>query len=252
MRAPFALLCLTGCLLLGGCQEITPPVRHRLTGIDQSQEEAKAWALQRIRLGDLHLQAGYYDLAYENYWVAYRRWSQDFTQGSTADFDLLLRSLRLPVTQAINAPGLPHSTIARITLALELQQKYRLLAANFEHFAGEDQAGTRENAVHYLIAAGYYYHLGGLPHYALPPLKRAIAIDPSSLEALQNLAEVSAALEDYTAAISYWRMIRVISNRFDAGHPQEGAIRAYYQEESARKLEDLEARLAAQQPSRRR
>jgi len=60
------LLPLLGLLFLNGCQEITPPVIRQLPGFAQSEQEAKDWAMQRIRLGDLHLQAGYYDLAYEN------------------------------------------------------------------------------------------------------------------------------------------------------------------------------------------
>lgn len=231
--------------LLLGCQEITPPVVRQLSEFEQSDQEARDWALQRIRLGDLHLQAGYYDLAYENYWVAFRRWNRDLTPGSTADLETLLQSMRPIPTIPINAPGIEHSTVSRIALTLELQQKYRLLANNFEYFASEDQADSRENAIMYLIAAGFYYHQGGLDKYALPPLKKAISLDPSSLEAYQNLAEVSQVLGENESALSYWRMIRVISARLDAGDANQGSIRAYYQEEADRRIEALEALVAA-------
>lgn len=230
--------------LVVACQEITPPVVRQLSEFEQSDEEARDWALQRIRLGDLHLQAGYYDLAYENYWVAFRRWNRDLTPGSTADLQTLLQSMRPIPTQPINAPGIDHSTISRIALTLELQQKYRLLANNFEYFASEDQADSRENAIMYLIAAGFYYHQGGLDKYSLPPLKKAISLDPSSLEAYQNLAEVSQVLGENESALSYWRMIRVISARLDAGDPNQGSIRAYYQEEADRRIEALEKLVA--------
>lgn len=239
------LLPLLGLLVLNGCQEITPPVIRQLPGFAQSEQEAKAWAMQRIRLGDLHLQAGYYDLAYENYWVAFRRWNQDFTPGSNADIIRLMQAMRPLPSQQLTAPGLQHSTISRIALSLELQQKYRLLANNFEYFASEDQADSRDNAVLYLIAAGYFYHQGGLDKYALPPLKKAISIDPSNLEAYQNLAEVSAVLEQYDSALSYWRMVRVIAARLDPGGAQEGAVRAYYLAEADRRIAELEAKLAA-------
>ncbi|MCG3151236.1 MAG: hypothetical protein GEEBNDBF_00507 [bacterium] len=239
------LLPLLGLLVLNGCQEITPPVIRQLPGFAQSEQEAKDWAMQRIRLGDLHLQAGYYDLAYENYWVAFRRWNQDFTPGSNADIIRLMQAMRPLPSQQFTAPGLQHSTISRIALSLELQQKYRLLANNFEYFASEDQADSRDNAVLYLIAAGFFYHQGGLDKYALPPLKKAISIDPSNLEAYQNLAEVSAVLEQYDSALSYWRMVRVISARLDPGGAQEGAVRAYYQAEADRRIAELEAKLVA-------
>ncbi|MEO7995450.1 MAG: hypothetical protein ABI743_13720 [bacterium] len=238
MRRLLIVLALATGLLTGGCQEITPPRIKQLAVSDLSRQEAREIALQRIRLGDLHLLAGYYDLAYENYWIAYRKWNEDFTPGSLDDVDALVQALGLK-PGAVTAANFEHGTIARIALALDLQKKYRLLAWRLEYFASENQAGSRESAVDYLNAAGYYYYRGGLPTYALPVLKKAVSIDPSSLQAYENLAVVSENLKEDKSALSYWRILWVIAQRLDPSDPDQAAALAYYQETTQTHIDAL-------------
>ncbi|HYE77840.1 MAG TPA: hypothetical protein VEI97_07635 [bacterium] len=239
-RALLPILAAVLTLAGAGCQEITPPRIARLQETRLTGKEAREFALQRIRLGDLHLLAGYYDLAFANYWAAYRRDNSDFTPGSWDDVQALTRALELPPDVQLGGPSFGHSTVARIAMALELQGKYRLLGLLLEYFASGDQAGSIENAINYLVAAGYYYHLGGLDKYALPPLKKAVSISSNNLNAYENLARVSESLGDLEAALSYWRIIVVIANQLDPTDKDQGAEQAYYLQTAGASITRLE------------
>lgn len=226
--------------LTAGCQEITPPRIAQLKDFGLSSQEAHDFAVQRIRLGDSHLLAGYYDLAFANYWAAYRRDSSDLSPGAYSDVDALVHALQVRPDAQLLATSVSHSTIARIALSLEMQGKYRLLALLLEYFASGDQAGSVEDAVAYLVAAGYYYHLGGLDKYALPPLKKAISISSNNLAAYESLATVSESLGDTESALSYWRIVVVIANQLNVADPNQSSSQAYYLQTASAAIARLE------------
>ena len=222
---PRTILLLLLTLLLVGCQEITPPRVRQLPATTLSRQAARNFALNRIRLGDAALIAGYFDLAYQNYWTAYRKYDQDFTPSTDADTFALYHAIRVQVPENIISVAFQHSTVARIAMALELQRSYRLLGLHLEYFAKEEP--NSQVADDYLVMAGEFYLMGGLPKYALTPLKIVISRDAQYLRAYYNLGRASEALGEKATAISYWRLLAMIGGRVDPSAKEYSEASAY-------------------------
>ena len=240
--------------MLIGCQEITPP---RVTSLAQSQlDEAAAleFALTRVALGDLHLKAGYFDIAYANYWAAHRRYGRDFDPATFGTLDPLtpipqdLGTLISEVginPQAFLGPQLGHTIISRIALSLELQDKYRTLALNLEYFGSSGVAQSLGEAYLMLVAAGFCYQRGDLHEYALEPLKQAVVIDPTNPEAYAMLADSSQQIGELESSLSYWRIVRVIANQLPPGNAQMAADKIHYIQSAEAQIQSLEAQIEA-------